>query len=289
MNVEGITEGPMTSPSDLIDLEEKLMTATPELPLVQWAFRGQPRTFGTLVPSFQRIFRGKKSARTAGIMERDLIAAFRTHYTELQDRTPLMPGPQQIAEGFEMQCLSVMQHYGVPTRLLDWTVDFWTAVYFACAGDPGEDSELWMYDRSLFIQAMPSDPEKAPPIWMLPILPPPPAPGMPDFRDPRYPLNMQLIGELIPQFSPRMMKQAAHHTVSTDVFSDHATLILELAKTVNIWGCFRRVVIANACKEKALRFLEQYKNVTAGTVFPDVEGLGRFLRWHLDSLVTTLL
>lgn len=52
---------------------------------------------------------------------------------------------------------------------------------------------------------------------------------------------------------------------------------------------FRRFVIACACKEKALRFLDEHKGVTASSIFPDVEGLGRFLRWHLDSLLTTLL
>jgi hypothetical protein len=49
------------------------------------------------------------------------------------------------------------------------------------------------------------------------------------------------------------------------------------------------MLIASGCKEKALRFLEDQKKVTAGTIFPDVEGLGKFLHWHLESLLTTLL
>jgi hypothetical protein len=54
-------------------------------------------------------------------------------------------------------------------------------------------------------------------------------------------------------------------------------------------GRFRRVLIAASCKEKTLRFLAEHKQVTAGTIFPDVEGLGKFLHWHLESLLTTLL
>jgi len=46
---------------------------------------------------------------------------------------------------------------------------------------------------------------------------------------------------------------------------------------------------STTCKEKALRFLDEHKGITASSLFPDVEGLGRFLRWHLDSLLTTLL
>jgi hypothetical protein len=34
--------------------------------------------------------------------------------------------------------------------------------------------------------------------------------------------------------------------------------------------------------------LADHRNVTASTIFPDVVGLGRFLRWHLDSLRTML-
>ena len=53
-------------------------------------------------------------------------------------------------------------------------------------------------------------------------------------------------------------------------------------------GTFRRVLIASECKEKTLRFLSEQKQVNAGTIFPDVEGLGKFLHWHLQSLLTTL-
>jgi len=289
MNVDEITSGRMTTASDFVDLEDSFNHDLTQPP-APWAFRGQPRTFGTLVPSFQRIFTGKKSQGTAEIIERNLVGAFRTHYADLQGRTLDMPAPEQIGTGYEPQCLSVMQHYGVPTRLLDWTGDFWTATYFACAGDPGQDAELWFYDRSMF-WAPPPPPSvdslsPAAAIWFAPMLPhlslsgPGPLPR----------IKERLIGELVPQMTPRMVKQFAHHTVSNDVFADHASLIADVATAAAKTPLgFRRVVIAGSCKEKVLQFLEDEKKVTAGTVFPDVEGLGRFLRWHLDSLVTRLL
>jgi hypothetical protein len=46
---------------------------------------------------------------------------------------------------------------------------------------------------------------------------------------------------------------------------------------------FRRVLIEASCKEKALRFLADNLEITAGSIFPDVEGLGKFLHWHLES------
>jgi len=176
-----------------------------------------------------------------------------------------MPGPNQIAPPFDLSCLSVMQHYGVPTRLLDWTSDFWTAVYFACAGDPSEDGELWFYDRSIFGAPLTTDESR--------------------FLQDRA---AGRIAELDPRLTPRMRQQVAHHTVSSNVFADHAPLIYELATEIDA-DCFRRYVINSECKEKSLRFLADYKGLTASSIFPDVEGLGKFLRWHLESLVTTLV
>jgi hypothetical protein len=285
MNINDITSGPATSPSDLIDLEESLAVQEVNQPPPLWAFRGQPKGFETLVPSFQRIFTSKKSVGTAHIIERDLVDAFRTHYAELPGRAPGMPVPTQIADGFDLRCLSVMQHYGVPTRLLDWTSEFWTAVYFACAGDPSQDAELWFYDRRIFLENLAKQPElETLTVWN------PPYPQLPP-QEPQL-LSQRgghLIVELDVQLTPRMREQRAHHTFSTDVFADHALLILELAQAAGAPTSFRRVVISSGCKEKALRFLDEYKHVKASSLFPDVEGLGKFLRWHLDTLVTTLL
>jgi hypothetical protein len=304
MNINDITSGPATSPADLIDLQESLQPPKPvELPMqppkpvelpVLWAFRGQSQSYGTLSPSFQRIFGQKRPVGAAQIIERDLIKTFRKHYAKLQLRTSDMPTPQLIDEYYNLRCLSVMQHYGVPTRLLDWTSDFWTAVYFACAGDPAKEAELWWYDRAIFSEQnlMRSDlASLLQPSFSAQQIPPP----EPDFLSQR---GGRLIAELDPQITPRMRQQFAHHTLSSDVFADHAPLLFDMAQTAQMTqtvqlksgaNSFRRVLIAPGCKEKALRFLEEQKQCNAGTIFPDVEGLGKFLHWHLESLVTTLL
>jgi hypothetical protein len=291
LNINDITSGSAASPADLIDLQESLARPEASPVPIRWAFRGQSQAYGTLVPSFQRIFKEKKSVGAAEIIERDLIKTFRKHYADLKGRTEDMPGPDWIGPSYSLRCLSVMQHYGVPTRLLDWTTDFWTAVYFACAGDPSKDAELWMYDRGVFESQVASRPE----LWSLlqaggtqyhslPV-------AEPELLSER---GSKLIAELDPQMTPRMRQQAAHHTLSSDVFADHGPLLFELAQKAPAplpggAPLFRRVLIASACKEKALRFLEGQRQVTAGTIFPDVEGLGKFLHWHLESLVTTLL
>ena len=120
-----------------------------------------------------------------------------------------------------------------------------------------------------------------------------------------------------------MRQQYAHHTVSTSVFSDHAPYLIALAESVyapqpalmaeaaavgsgepksveSVTGNVstagvepdfpvQRVLIDGSCKSKALQFLAESLNITASTIFPDVVGLGRFLRWQFDSLRTMLL
>jgi len=280
VNPEEITRFSAKSPSDLIDLYEQLFPLNRPTPIIRWAFRGQPKTYGSLAPSFQRVFGDRKSIGTALLIESKLIEAFRSHYTNLKERTFNMPQPAAIDSQYDMRCLSVMQHYGVPTRLLDWTSDFWTAVYFACAGDPDADAELWYYDRRVF-----HDQGR----WL---------PGLETLNNiypaPREPVilnrrDLSLIFELDPQLTPRMQTQLAHHTVSTTMFADHAQLIFDLFQsTPAIENGFNRIVIAKGCKEKTLKFLDE-QGTTASSIFPDVEGLGRFLRWQLDSLLTTLL
>jgi hypothetical protein len=281
VNIDEITTGPFTSPADLIDLEESLYAP---LNPHRWAFRGQSQSYSTLVPSFQRIFRQKPSVGTAAIIEQDLIKTFRLHYAALPDKTPDMPSPQSIDAGYNLRCLSVMQHYGVPTRLLDWTSDFWTAVYFACAGDPAMEAELWLYDRNIFSSQLSSRVELA--SLVQPVAPgylPPPEPELLLQRGSNF------VTELDPQITPRMKKQFAHHTLSSDILADHGPLLFDLAQQRAEQGCIRRVLIAPGCKEKTLRFLAEQQDITAGSIFPDVEGLGKFLHWHLESLVTTLL
>lgn len=284
MNINDLTLGPLKSVSELIDLYESLHNqpapfAVGFVPPPSLAFRGQPRQYASLVPSFQRQF-SRQSYPTAELIENRLIRAFREHYASLPDRSSDMPGPEKIGDGHDLECLSVMQHYEIPTRLLDWTSDFWTAVYFATASDPGDDAELWFYDRSLFDAAQKENPPRN---WLL-------ASVAGDTV--MVPGRRDLFIQVSEQLTPRMRKQAAHHTVSSDVFADHAPLLnglLEGLKTQPSNGGFKRYLIAAACKPKTLQFLAEHRGITASTVFPDVVGLGRFLRWQLESLKTMML
>lgn len=284
MDVKAITGPIVGSVADLLDLRDSLKAAGPNASKPRLAFRGQPRQFGTLVPSFQRQF-AKQSHGAASLIESRLIAAFREHYEALQDRSADMPAPEQIQEGYDLRCLSAMQHYEIPTRLLDWTSDYWTAVYFACASEPGAGAELWYYDRELFDRQRAAD--RTLQSLVLADRTPPREPPLLSMR------GQNLIVELDPQLTPRMRNQFGHHTVSANAFADHVELLVELHRNLDPDGNqtlgLRRVLIEGACKSNTLQFLAQEMKLTASTIFPDVVGLGRFLRWQFDSLRTMYL
>lgn len=275
---------PITSIGQLIELSEELLAArkldnTPVL----WSFRGQSQDFGTLVPSFQRQFTHQYLGAAEEI-ERRLIEAFRQHYAKIAvSGAPDMPTPVRIGVGFDLRCLSVMQHYEIPTRLLDWTADFWTAVYFACASDPTKTAELWYYDRRVFEEQRQRYPQyenlvsRSSSVTQEPL-----------FLGRR---DSNLIVELDFQITPRMDQQKAHHTVCTEVFSDHVQLIEALAQQVGLGNqqtVLHRDLIDASAKGKVLQYLAD-KGMTASTIFPDVVGLGRFLRWQFESLRTMFM
>ena len=55
-----------------------------------------------------------------------------------------------FAEGW--QVLSILQHHGIPTRLLDWTESFAVALFFAVAGEP-RGPHVWVVNPFLLNKA----------------------------------------------------------------------------------------------------------------------------------------
>jgi FRG domain-containing protein len=101
-----------------------------------WAFRGQPDERFELEPTLER------SARERGIeswseLELFILPEFRAR-ARSHLKVSLLPDEDSLT------WLSLMRHYGVPTRLLDFTYSPFVALYFAIRGGltPSEEKNL---------------------------------------------------------------------------------------------------------------------------------------------------
>ena len=88
----------------------------------EWIFRGLHK-YGELKSSLERHLADFdiELAKAADV-ECYLVREFRRHYD----------GPdRELVEDDRLYCLGLLQHYGAPTRLLDWTYSPYVAMYFA--------------------------------------------------------------------------------------------------------------------------------------------------------------
>jgi hypothetical protein len=90
----------------------------------RWIFKGHESTKWELSTTLERTIRERcLRLRDAWSWERRLSREF------MRKARGFLPHPPSDTE--YMEWLALMQHYGAPTRLHDWTYSFWAAVLFA--------------------------------------------------------------------------------------------------------------------------------------------------------------
>lgn len=109
-------------------------------------FRGHSSTEYKLIPKLYRIKDEKEQFYGQGITPRDV---FESLYSSFRARA--FGAPEIFAEGMQSKIgiIATMQHYSVPTNILDWSISALTAIYFAVKDGPnedGHDAEIWILD-----------------------------------------------------------------------------------------------------------------------------------------------
>ena len=107
----------------MFDLLDKISEIEAKLPGKTIWYRGHTNSSYKLLPTFYRLM--------SPPMEADLFYDYKNFSF----------GNDSCTSDWEI--LLNMQHYGIPTRLLDWSWNLGTALYFATLGNP-KSSNIWL-------------------------------------------------------------------------------------------------------------------------------------------------
>ena len=114
----------------------------------KYLFRGHSDPYWALIPTFDRMFASQPKTARLRIAD-DLLSSFRRDIERLD-----LPGLDRENDSV---VLALGQHYGLPTRLLDWTESPYVAAFFAF-----NSSVLWgTFDQAIAIWVLHIDN----PIW----------------------------------------------------------------------------------------------------------------------------
>lgn len=145
-----ITRIPISSMDDIFEAHRKWGLG---LAATKWLFRGLPEKGWSLKTTLERtVLRFGHPLTRAPIIEKGLIRRFirQSHHYALN-----VPNRDNI-----MEWMALMQHYGAPTRLQDWTQSFYVALYFAVENADGA-AAIWALDRTAVdlavLRLLPSD------------------------------------------------------------------------------------------------------------------------------------
>ena len=159
---------------------------------------------------------------------------------------------------------ALMQHYGTPTRLIDWTASPYVGAYFAVRERPHSCGAIWVVgpgavDAAMLAQfgdydhSLTSDFQR-------------------DFLMPAARGRVHFFWRT--RQSERMAAQQGHFSMAEPIMADQAELIWSVLLEEDLPNAFGRIVIPAKQKPEFLYQLAQM-NINGRTLFPGVDGLGR--------------
>jgi hypothetical protein len=219
-------------------------------------YRGQSNASWPLLSSLTREFlRANIAAAEAIRLEMMLFSHFNLQAHLKIDGSLLQPDSQ----GPVLSIWAVMQHYGSPTRLLDWTVSPFVGLYFAAAGGELTDGCVWA------VNAGATDAEMRRQYTIN-------RPNIDAYtRTDADPIILFYYKE---RPTDRMVAQQGTFSISTQLLSEHSRLIQQTLSNGQYPDSHVRIVIPASLKAEIMWRLNRM-NVTANSLFPGIDGLGR--------------
>ena len=237
---------------------EAFLALVSKPPYSNWAFRGERDERWPLYSSLSRYLRNFGVAPEAWPgQEARILRVFKRKAHQFLQRPP---DPDD-----DFQWMALMQHHGAPTRLIDFTWSPYVAAFFALERTLA-DGVVWAMN-----------------------------PGRVDSSrakkrthvDPRIPGN----------FSRYFLKGQRHliwvgepHTMNRRLIAQSGTFAVpgrldvpveEILVDTDLDNVLAKIVLANSVREVGMRELYRM-NITFATLFPDLDGLARSMRYELE-------
>ena len=223
-------------------------------------YRGEPESNTSLIPGlFRNVTQREISERLK--TEWELRDEFELRARNFLDGVTLSQNDEQ-----NWDLYFLMQHYGVPTRILDWTESPLLSLYFALRGSIEKKEEVWVWALHpwLLNKSVMKKPEILPSYdkKYLRYLP-----GIgKDYKLPEYPAAFN-----VPYITPRIIAQKSCFTI-------HGR---NLKGLLTISDCGKFIKKIRIIKKDSLIYLRndlRSLGISEISVFPDLDGLGRDLR-----------
>ena len=128
-------DGAIKSVTDLVAQIKQIPSSKSKHAHVRWLWRGQADCSWKLVPGVYRTSFPAENEDDRLLIERHLAQDFRI------ESARLLGARRNDAELYFLQ-----QHYGMPTRLLDWSNNALAALFFAVTEVPDKDGTLFFMD-----------------------------------------------------------------------------------------------------------------------------------------------
>lgn len=233
-------------------------------------FRGHAQVHWKLAPKLYRRGATKRSIR---IIEDEIRQEFIV-------RAPGLTGLTEHRPQNSWEWYFTMQHSGAPTRLLDWTEGALLGLYFAVRDSSGsEDASVWVLDPWWLNQRVVGEREVVPPgatagIWE------------PDVKryyrwlPDRYDRGTEIPPESVAVYPSHTARRISTQRSCFTIHGSDSNALDKLsgergARLVNVR--ISRTVVREIVDQLAMCGIDEI------TIFPDLDGLGRFLTTIFDA------